>query len=151
MHRIVPPQSKVEVRALKRVRTSTSPYILYVTSLQRVYSNRSLFYGFAVACNFSTKPVLSAQLTEGLSPFCPKILGHFLCPQVPVCNLFSHNGGRFRRFQTHFAPIVQYLYIRILCHIAKIKPNILWFCILTSAPVRATIEPRLRTRFVIFL
>ena len=37
------PQSKVEVRALKRVRTSTSPYILYVASLQRVYSNRSLF------------------------------------------------------------------------------------------------------------
>ena len=50
----MPPQSKVEVRALKRVRTSTSPYILYVTSLQRVYSNRSLFYGFAVACTSST-------------------------------------------------------------------------------------------------
>jgi hypothetical protein len=33
--------------------------------------NRSLFYGFAVACNPSTQPVLSAQLTEEFRNYTP--------------------------------------------------------------------------------
>jgi hypothetical protein len=101
----VTPQSKAEVRALKRVRTSTSPYILYVTSLQMVYSNRSLFYGFAVACNPSTQPVLSAQLTEGFRNYTPNLSNHtkngaqaagfvaeLRCKICPAACYFGQNG-----------------------------------------------------------
>nr|DAU74658.1 MAG TPA: hypothetical protein [Caudoviricetes sp.] len=45
-------------------------------------------------------------------------MGHFLCPQVPVCNLFSRNGGRFRRFLDPFCanrPISIYPYFVPYC------------------------------------
>ena len=69
-----PPSSDTE--GVDRDRGSRRSYILYVTSLQRVYSNRSLFYGFAVACNFSTKRVMSAQLTEGFRNYTPNLSNH---------------------------------------------------------------------------